>query len=320
MKEPIFILKNQDKWETIDKDIKNTSVSPDKLASNYKSLSEDLSYAQTYYTNSEVAIYLNGLSVQYHEKIYTTRKEKSSRFIHFWLNEVPFEMMNNRKQMLYAFIVFGISCLIGAFSAHHDGEFVRLILGDNYVNMTLENIANGKPMDVYANSDELPMFIGITINNIRVAFLAFAFGILSSIGTGFLLFRNGIMLGSFQYFFYQKGVLGASLLSIWTHGTLEITAIIIAGGAGFVLGNAFLFPNHNSRLVNLKEGTKRGLKIVIGLVPIFIIAGFLEGFVTRQVQWPLPIRLFFIIASLAFIVYYYIIYANQVYQKQTKTD
>ncbi|MBB6460501.1 stage II sporulation protein M [Flammeovirga kamogawensis] len=316
MKEPIFILKNQNKWQTIEQALNKPTVSPDLLASYYKSLSEDLSYAQTFYPESEVTFYLNGLSIKYHERIYTNKKEKTSRIRTFWIEEVPYEMARNRKQILYALAVFLVSCVIGVFSAHHDGEFVRLILGDGYVNMTLENIANGKPMDVYASGSEIEMFTYITLNNIKVSFLAFAFGIFSSFGTGVLLFRNGIMLGSFQYFFYQKGVLEASLLSIWTHGTLEITAIIFAGGAGFVLGNSLLFPKYKKRMDSVKEGTKSGLKIIIGLIPIFIIAGFLEGFVTRQVDWPLPIRLFFIITSFSFIIFYYFYHANKVFERR----
>ncbi|NME72635.1 stage II sporulation protein M [Flammeovirga aprica] len=311
MKEPIFILKNQEKWQIIEQEMTKTTVSPDQLASYYKALSDDLSYAQTFYPDSEVTLFLNSLSIKYHKKIYSTKKEKTSRIKDFWLYEVPYEIANNKRQLFYAFAVFLVSCIIGAYSAHNDGEFIRLILGDGYVNMTLENIEKGKPMDVYASGDPFEMFYQISKNNITVSLYAFVMGIFSSFGTGFILFKNGVMLGSFQYFFYQKGILGPSLLSIWTHGTLEITAIIFAGGAGFILGNSFLFPKHKKRLESLKDGTNSGLKIIVGLVPIFLIAGFLEGYVTRQVDWPLTVRLFFILGSLSFIIYYYFIYANK---------
>ncbi|MBB3699521.1 stage II sporulation protein M [Flammeovirga yaeyamensis] len=320
MKEPIFILRNQDKWKKIEAETINANASPEILASNYKSLTEDLSYAQTFYPSSDTTYYLNDLAVRYHKMIYVIKKEKKSRFKDFWLYEVPFEMAKNHRQIFWAFVVFLVSTIIGVFSAYHDQEFVRLILGDGYVNMTLENIANGKPMDVYASGGAFEMFYRITLNNIQVAFYAFVLGILTSLGTGFLLFRNGIMLGSFQYFFYEHGVLKESLLSIWTHGTLEITAIVFAGGAGFVLGNSLLFPKHKKRSQSLRDGAKSGLKIVIGLVPIFIIAGFLEGFVTRQVEWPLVLRLFFILSSLAFIIFYYFWYAFKVYQSKMKEN
>src|SRR3546814_13017991 len=84
------------------------------------------------------------------------------------------------------------------------------------------------------------------------------------------------MLGAFQFFFYQKGLLLTSVLSIWIHGTLEISAIIIAGSAGLVMGNSLLFPGTWSRLESFRRGARRGLKIVIGLVPVFITAALLE--------------------------------------------
>src|SRR3546814_12188447 len=95
------------------------------------------------------------------------------------------------------------------------------------------------------------------------------------------------MLGAFQFFFYQKGLLLTSVLSIWIHGTLEISAIIIAGSAGLVMGNSLLFPGTWSRLESFRRGARRGLKIVIGLVPVFITAALLEGFVTRPTDMPL---------------------------------
>ena len=97
--------------------------------------------------------------------------------------------------------------LIGVISAANDPNFVRLILGNGYVDMTLDNIANGEPMAVYNGSDEVPMFLGITLNNVMVSFNCFAMGLLTSFGTGYMLLRNGIMIGAFQTFFYQHDLL-----------------------------------------------------------------------------------------------------------------
>ena len=115
------------------------------------------------------------------------------------------------------------------------------------------------------------------------------------------------MLGCFFTLFYQYQVLGQSLKVVWIHGTLEISAIIIAGCAGFVLGNSFIFPKTHTRLQSFKRGGKDGLKIVIGLVPVFIAAGFLESFVTRYAEMPLAMSLTIIGLSLAFIIGYFII-------------
>ena len=192
-----------------------------------------------------------------------------------------------------------------------DPDFVRLIMGNSYVDMTLDNIANGEPMAVYNSSSEVPMFLGITLNNIMVSFNCFAMGILTSFGTGYMLFSNGVMLGAFQTFFYQHGLLWDSMLAIWLHGTLEIWAIIVAGAAGLALGNGWLFPGTYSRLESFKRGAKRGLKIVVGTVPVFIVAGFIEGFLTRHTQLPDMLRLGLILTSLTFILFYYIYLPNR---------
>ena len=98
------------------------------------------------------------------------------------------------------------------------------------------------------------------------------------------------------------------MLVIWIHGTLEISAIVIAGCAGLVMGNSILFPGTYSRGVSFVKGTKQGVKIVIGLIPVFIAAGFLESFITRYTHMPMWLSISIIGSSLAFIVWYFIIY------------
>ena len=216
-------------------------------------------------------------------------------------------MYESRKLLLASFLIFLVSILIGIVSQCLDPEFCRIILGDRYVDMTLENIAKGQPMAVYDGGDETTMFLGITLNNIRVSFIVFVAGIFTSIGTGFLLFQNSVMLGCFETFFAQHGLLYESILAVFLHGTLEMSAIVIAGAAGLAMGNGWLFPGTYSRSVSFRQGAKRGMKIVVGTIPVFILAGFIEGFVTRHTEIPNVIRLFFILLSLAFVVGYFVI-------------
>jgi uncharacterized membrane protein SpoIIM required for sporulation len=198
---------------------------------------------------------------------------------------------------------------------------VRLILGDGYVNETLNNIEKGNPMGIYGQTGESTMFVMITANNIRVAFLAFLFGILTHFGTGFMLFQNGVMVGSFLTFFFQKNLLATSVLAIFIHGTLELSAITIAGGAGFMLANGLLFPGTYPRLHTFKEGVYKGTKVMVALIPVFIMAGFLESFVTRHYQTlPLVVNLFIIISSLALIIWYFVIYPTKVYHSINQSN
>jgi uncharacterized membrane protein SpoIIM required for sporulation len=219
--------------------------------------------------------------------------------------------------LLLAFAIFIIFAAVGTFSAASDGAFVRSILGDAYVNMTLDNIANNDPMAVYKKMGEMDMFLGITINNVRVALMAFVFGIFFGLGTIFLIMQNAIMLGSFQYFFYEKGLLWESVRTIWIHGTIEISVIIIAACAGLVVGKSILFPGTYTRLTSFIKGVKAGLKIVISTVPFFIIAGFLEGFVTRHTEMPDWLAILIISLSFAFILFYYVYYPIYLNQKNS---
>ncbi|MDE5701753.1 MAG: stage II sporulation protein M [Bacteroides sp.] len=312
MKEVTFIRRNIEKWKETEKMVEQaTSLSPDAVADVYTDLTADLAFAQTHFPASRITIYLNNLASALHNKIYRNKREKWTRIITFWTQEIPQTMYEARRELRTSFLVFVISVAIGVISTVGDPDFVRLILGDYYVDMTLDNISKGTPMAVYDSSSELPMFLGITLNNVMVSFRCFAMGILTSFGTGYMLFSNGIMLGAFQTFFFQHGLLWESMLAIWLHGTLEIWAIIVAGAAGLALGNGWLFPGTYSRMEAFRRGARRGVKIVAGTVPVFIMAGFIEGFITRHTELPDALRLGVILISLAFILLYYIYLPNK---------
>ena len=245
-----------------------------------------------------------------HRGLMQNKRDDRNRFVSFWTTELPTLFYQSQRLLLVSFLVFLVASALGWLSQVNDPTFVRLILGDGYVNMTLENIKKGDPLGVYGSSDQASMFLQITLNNIGVSFRAFVMGIFASFGTIVMLFYNGVMLGAFQAFFHERGLLLDSILKIWIHGTLEISAIIIAGCAGLTLGNSILFPGTFSRLDSFKRGAKQGLKIAIGLVPIFITAGFLESFVTRLTLPPV-VSASIILASAAFIIWYFILYPIQ---------
>lgn len=316
MREAAFVKIHKDRWQLFEDVLANKQqISLDKLSDLYIEITDDLSYAITFYPKSNTVKYLNSIASSAHQKIYKTKKEGKNRVLTFFKTEFPLEFYKYQKQLLIAFIVFAFFAIVGGFSASEDGDFVRLILGDSYVNMTLENIQKGDPMAVYKDAGETKMFIAITLNNIKVAMYAFLFGILFSVGTLYIMMQNGIMLGSFLYMFYDKGLLWESSRTIWIHGTIEISVIIIAGCAGLVLGNGLLFPKSYSRLDSFKRSIKAGLKIMVSTVPFFIVAGFLEGFVTRHTEMPDWLALTIIIFSLSIIIFYYVIYPIQLTKK-----
>ncbi|MHA3788713.1 stage II sporulation protein M [Flavobacterium hauense] len=320
MREVAFIKQNKEKWLEFEQAIfGKAKKNPDELASLYIHLVNDLSFAQTYYPKSKTVVYLNHLASLIYQKIYKTRREESNRLVYFFKTEVPLIVYEYRRYVLYAFILFFLFTAIGAISAANDATFVRLILGDDYVNMTLENIEKGNPVAVYKSGSNWGSAVGITANNLYVGIKSYIFGVFAGFGTLAILFFNCVMLGSFQYFFYEQGVFWESVRGIWIHGAMEIFAIVIEAAAGFILGASILFPKTYSRMASLKTGFKNGLKIVLATMPFTFAAGMLEGFVTRySPDMPRVLNLFIIFFTLSLISYYFLIYPFRVNKKMNK--
>ncbi len=306
MRETKFIEQNREKWAEFEEMLRQNHRDPEKLNDLFIQITDDLSYARTFYPNRSVRMYLNSLAQRIFHNIYRGKRFPARRFRLFWTEELPRLMWTSRQALLLSFCIFALACSIGVVSSIINPDFARVILGDSYVDMTLQNIEHGDPMAVYKESRPLGMSVGIAANNLFVALRTAIFGVLASIGTVFMLLYNGIMLGAFQYFFIERGLFWDSFLTIWIHGTLEISAIIIAGAAGLVAGSGLLFPGTYTRAQAFQLSMRRGLKIFIGLVPMFVLAAFFEGFLTRFTETPAPLRLAFILSSLAFVLWYFV--------------
>lgn len=316
MKETAFIEQNKEKWKRFQELTASNESDPEEISNLYSDITADLSYAQTFYNRRTVRVYLNQIAQGIHNLVHKERSESLKKFISVWKVSLPIEIYRSRKHLLFACCMFVFWAIVGAITTDYNPDFPRTIMGNGYVEQTLENIKNGDPLAIYHSNNQLTMFFEITLNNIKVAFYTFIFGVVFTIGTHIFLFNNGVMLGAFQYFFHLKGVLLTSFLGIWIHGAFEISAIVIAGGAGITLGNGWLFPGSYTRLQSMQLSAKRGLKIMMSLVPFLIAAGFLESFVTHNYlslsewsKWTL------ILLSFSIIVFYYVIYPLYVARK-----
>jgi uncharacterized membrane protein SpoIIM required for sporulation len=309
MKETSFIKQNKQKWYKFEQMYQQNNRDTDELSNLFIELTDDLSYARTHYPKRSVRVYLNGLAQKVYDRLYRKRRDSFKKVIQFWTTSVPLEMYRARKTVLTSFIVMAIGFLIGWVSTVDDPYFLNVISESNRVEYEEECIAENKPISVYQTQDESTMFFELVTNNMRVAFTAFVLGILISIGSGFFMFYNGILLGSFLSFYKIKGFLMVAMMTIWLHGVFEISAIIIAGAAGITLGNSMLFPGSMSRSQSMLLGAKRGMKMMIGLSPFMIGAGFIEAFVSRYGPDMHPsINILIIGVCLAMIIFYFVVY------------
>lgn len=314
MREAMFIKKNAEKWKEYQQ---VQTDNPDETAERFVTLIDDLSYAKTFYPRSKATRWINGIAASIYQSIYQNKKEKYSRIFRFWKFELPLLFRKYHSIFLFTTVLFVVFIAVGVVASIHNEDFIRGILGDRYVDMTEENIAKGDPFGVYKSENPFTMFVTIGFNNIKVAFLAFIGGFTLGYFTLRILWSNGIMLGVFQYIFFSKGLGMKSVLVIWIHGTLEISSIVIAATAGLILAHGILFPGTYSRMISFRKGAKDAAKVLICLVPLFIIAAFFESYVThlmsqtfdKEVNGGLPIWLSVVIlvCSLAFVVWYFII-------------
>lgn len=315
MREGLFIKKNKDRWERVQH---GQSDDPDVMARDFVGLVDDLSYAKTFYPGSRVTRYINSLASSVYLNIYRNRKEESNRLLRFWKYDMPLALARHYKILLFSLGLFILFYLIGFYASQHDPSLIRSVLGDSYVETTERNIENNNPFGIYQGDNPFFMWIYIMINNIRVAVFAFFQGILLGIGSVYSLVQNSIMVGVFHNMFAAKGYGIEFLFAVMLHGLLELTAIVIACGAGMVMGTSYLFPGTVSRLTAFKNGTKDGVKIIIGLMPVFAIAAFYEGFITRYYKMPLALNIALLLPSALFIIGYLIIYPYKLHQRLKK--
>lgn len=307
MKEIIFIRQNKKKWLKYEEKVKYIKNLPtDELSDIYIDVTSDLAYSQSHYPEARITQYLNNMLRTLQDYIYTPQKRNLSKIITLFKDDVPNIIADARNEMLLSFGIFMVFVIIGIILALQSMDNVIETLGADYVDMTIENIKKGVPTDVYGKAAPDNMFLRITHNNIAIALKTYGWGIIPILGPGYILMSNGIMLGEFQTMFFNYGVGLESMTAIWIHGTLEISAIIISGAAAFSLGNGWVSPGTLSRSESLKRSGLRSVKILFTTIPLLLMAGFLESFVTRHTEYPLFIKLFIIFGSLAFIVFYYV--------------
>jgi len=308
MRETQFIQQNKEKWGEFETILEDEYKDPDKLNDLFVQITDDLSYSRTFYPNRSVRVYLNGLAQRIFHDVHKSPTSPWRAFKHFWAEELPQLYYEARRDMLIAFLVFVLAFAVGALSCAMDPDFPEIILGESYMDMTETNIKNGDPMAVYKQKGMFNMSLGITLNNLMVALLTFLTGVFIGMGSLIVLIFNGVMVGVFQYFFIEKGLFLESFLTIWIHGTIEISCIIVAGAAGITMGRGLAFPDTYARDRSFQLSARRGMKMMVGIAPLIILAGIIEGYLTRNTEAPQLLRGIFILLNLFFVLAYFLWY------------
>lgn len=241
----------------------------------YKLTSHHLAYARTHYPNSNTVTYLNSLIGKCHNHVYLVRKSSFKESFHSFFYDFPNALKELKAYVLISFGIFFFGFLLSLIMVFYDDSLARFFLNETMI----EAISDGQRLG--SGQWDYPLISSkIMTNNISVAFKAFAYGISFGIGTIYILFTNGALLGALTglVYLYNDPVRFWSL--ILPHGVIELTAIFISGAAGIMIGKSLLIPGEYSRKHALIAQAKRSVSLLIGVVVLLVIAAIIEGFFT----------------------------------------
>jgi uncharacterized membrane protein SpoIIM required for sporulation len=193
---------------------------------------------------------------------------------------VPAVFQQRIGYIALAFALFAGASAAGFFGCYAEEDLPRIIVGDEYIDKTEENIARGDPCAIYKTGFRPLASSIIMTNNLGVTFYAFSLGILMGVGTALILIFNGLIFGSVTFVFYQHQYITEFLSTVMVHGTIELSCVFIAGGAGLILGDALINPGDHSRKDALVRNGKEAVKLILGIAPWLVLAGLIEGFIT----------------------------------------
>lgn len=262
----------------------------------YRQTATDLSAVRSDPSSVQQSRYLNQLLGRAHNAVYSGQKKTVSRVIQFFWNEYPVIFRRYLSYTAASTAIFALGALAGMFITLSNPDYMREFLGPQMVS-TIEKHEMWTHSVVSAAPQESSF---IMTNNMTVSFLTFAGGITAGLWTLFQLFFNGMLLG----------VIGVACamndmsVKLWSfvapHGVLELPAIFIAGGAGLRLAQALLFPGTLSRRDSLAIGGNQAVQLLVGVIPVLIIAGTIEGFFSPS-SVPAPAK--FLVAALLFTLF-----------------
>lgn len=242
----------------------------------YQKAAQNLSYSQTYFPTDEVTPYLNGLVSKSHNLLYKDQVSSFKQIRYFFSTKFIGLFLEQWKFILGAMILFTVGALGSFISVVNDPLHIYSILPPE-----LAQGVNPEQLGSHDGAVDSPLMSAeIMTNNIKVAIFAFAGGITFGILTVYLLINNGILIGALAALYWHHGKSYDFWAYIVPHGMIELTAIFIAGGAGLLMGYKLFVPGQYTRGYQLKHQAKRSVQLLLGTIPLFVIAGIIEGFIT----------------------------------------
>ena len=283
-----FIAKKQKNWDELEALLNRprdaSSAQLNRLGYLYRRITSDLAVARRDFPQDQCVPYLNALASRAHSAVYQTSPFKRGTLRQFLHTGFPSVFRENLNFIVAAFLMFAISFGAAYWIALSTPELAEQILPARYVSH-IKELEDDPWNDTSAARRNLFASFVMT-HNIRVAFFAFAGGIIFMVGTVYILVINGIVIGGVAGLCHVNGVALALWSFVSPHGYIELTTIFIAGGAGLKLGYALIAPSLFTRKRTLTDAARTAIKLLGGCVALLVVAGTIEGFVSPSSLLP----------------------------------
>lgn len=286
-----FVEQRRPKWSTLERLLdtaereglsKLSLEDAQALSRLYRSASSDLLWVRARAGAADLSGYLNDLVGRAYALTYPGKRVRLGDLGRFLTLGFPDVMLREWRMFVAAFLLFWAGFGFGWIGMAFDPEAAPYLVPAQHLDLDPEERQKTEAQSHGATTGEQAMFTSFLFtHNIQVAFFAFALGLTAGLGTAILMFLNGVMLGSLAWVYASKGMMGWFWAWILPHGIPEISAIVIAGAAGFVLARAIVAPKGLSRRAALKREGRTALQLLLGTLALFVLAGFIEGTISQ---------------------------------------
>jgi uncharacterized membrane protein SpoIIM required for sporulation len=270
----------------------------------YRQVTSDLAVARRDFANHPLNQYLNALVARGHSEIYRSKSARGKQFVSFFTHEFPRAWRATWPYTLASFLMFFLPALLAFALTYRDPQLAPFLVPG--IEDLISDIQAGEEWWQSINEEGRTASASlITTNNIRVAFLAFAGGVLLGTLTLYVLLQNGLLLGTVAGAAQRFDFAGNLWGFVAAHGVVELSVIFFAGGAGLQLGWSILRPGLLTRRAALVLATRRAITVLFGCVPLLIVAGIIEGFISPA---PIPVAIKYAVAiGSGVLLYFYLL-------------
>jgi len=280
----------------------------------YRAATSDLALAKRDFPRNEITVYLNQLVARAHAVVYRSEPLALKRLWHFATKGFPRLFRETWVFTFLAAVLFVLPGIASGFATYANPKLATALLPPGA--HRLIGVVEDKELWIDIPVEERPYAASfIMTNNIQVSFLAFASGLTAGLMTLWVLFFNGLMIGTLTGLTAFHGI----GFELWTfvigHGVIELSIIFIAGGSGLMLGWAILRPGLMRRRDALAQAARKAVYLLLGAVPWLVIAGTIEGFISPNNDIPAPIHWAVGIVS-GILLYSYLFLAGREWKKR----